>query len=153
SLHLPFFLSFTVHTVPSLETDGIPSARSGTTFRFLSATYMFGYMKERARKSGTVDMTNGFKLSASESSAQISVPPFFTALVVGAEVPHADTSIAIVAASVETRNHFDLPTATSIYVNSSLPGRVRSWSIEAVPPNRRNHASSGVKTSRNRAKY
>ena len=122
SLHLPVFLSFTVHTVPSLETEGMPSARSGMTLRFLSAAYRFGYMKESARNSGTVDMTNGFNVVASESSAKISVPPFFTSLVDGAEVPHADTSIAIEAASVETRNHFDLPTATSIDVNY-LPSR------------------------------
>src|SRR5689334_4802149 len=42
SVHLAPFLIFTVQTVPSLETCGIPSAKLGTMFRFLSPEYRFG---------------------------------------------------------------------------------------------------------------
>src|SRR5207302_7957640 len=122
SLHLAFFLSFTVQTVASLETEGKPSARSGTTFRFLSTEYRFGRRNDMIRNSGSVEMTNGFKLVASESIAQINVPPFLGVSDDGAALPQAATRIAIVAATIGTRHRFDLPSDTSMYVNY-LPSR------------------------------
>ena len=68
-------------------------------------------------------MTNGLRVSTSESSAQINVPPFFAVLVDGAGLPQAATSTAIVAASVETRHRFDLAIDPSITSITSLPGQ------------------------------
>src|SRR5256714_8877052 len=136
SVHLAFFCSLTVQTRPSLDTEGMPSARSGTTLRFLSPAYRFGKRNEMTRNSGRVDATNGFKVVASESSAQINVPPFLGVSDDGAVLPQAATRIAIVAATIGTRHRFDLPRDTSIYVNY-LPSRAVMG---------RRHASAGAES-------
>src|SRR5256885_15668305 len=100
----------------------MPSARSGTTLRFLSPAYRFGKRNEMTRNSGRVDATNGFKVVASESSAQINVPPFLGVSDDGAVLPQAATRIAIVAATIGTRHPLDLPRATAPHV-SSPPSR------------------------------
>src|ERR1700730_12642816 len=61
SLHLAPDFSLTVQTVPSDETCGIPSARSGTTFRFLSAEYRFGNMNASARAEGMEGLRVGIE--------------------------------------------------------------------------------------------
>src|SRR5713101_361905 len=122
SLHFAFLRILTVQVFESDEIDGMPSARSGTTFRFGSAWYRFGKMNPNARTEGTSPATNGLRLWASASSAQTSVPPFFMLSPEGVLVPQAETSTAIAATAVDTRTHRNLPIDRSMYVNY-LPSR------------------------------
>ena len=73
--HLASVRILTVQVRWSAEMVGRPSARSGTMFRFLSAWYRLGNMNWKARTSGTVPASNGFKVWASASSEYTRVPP------------------------------------------------------------------------------
>src|SRR6266702_1217459 len=86
---------------------------------------MFGNRTPYARTDGTSPATKGFRLWASASSAQMSVPPFLMFSPVPVEdVPQAETRTATPATSVATRNHRNLPLDRSMYVNY-LPSRKR----------------------------
>src|ERR1700694_373072 len=109
---------------------------------------------ESARNDGTSPATSGFRLEASASSAQVSVPPFFgVSLVDVVALPQAAASTAIAANTVDTRNHRDLPIDRSMYVNYLLSFQAKMGRERISSPNRRNHASTDVNSSRKSPKY
>src|SRR5437879_11765977 len=90
SLHLASFLILTVHVFRSDDTVGIPSARAGTMFRFLSAWYRLGNMNWIARAAGTSPTSNGFRVWSCASRQHAVVPPSVTRDV-GVPPTHAAT--------------------------------------------------------------